>query len=107
MTYILTTTKLDATGQQWVAGLANYHFIFHYHSGRQNVDADTLSQIKWENDESITTLDKDTIRAIIVTGSTGDTAILGTYSGSIKIPDMNPILYTKEPMEEEMVTVCG
>ena len=27
-TYILTTAKLDATGQRWVASLANYNFKF-------------------------------------------------------------------------------
>ena len=26
LTYILTTAKLDATGQRWVASLANYNF---------------------------------------------------------------------------------
>ena len=26
LTYILTTTKLDATGQRWVASLTNYNF---------------------------------------------------------------------------------
>ena len=26
LTYILTTAKLDATGQRWVANLANYNF---------------------------------------------------------------------------------
>ena len=26
LTYILTSAKLDATGQRWVAGLANYNF---------------------------------------------------------------------------------
>ena len=107
LTYTLTTAKLDTMGQQWVAGLANYHFSIHYHSGRQNVDADALSQVKWEEDESTTTLDEDTIRAIIGIGSTGDRTILEAYSGSIQIPYMSQIPYTKELMEEEMVTVCG
>ena len=26
LTYVLTTAKLDATGQRWVASLANYNF---------------------------------------------------------------------------------
>ena len=40
LTYILTTAKLDATGQRWVASLANC---------KLNVEADALSQILWEN----------------------------------------------------------
>ena len=27
LTYILTTARLDATGQRWVASLANYNFL--------------------------------------------------------------------------------
>ena len=49
LTYILTTAKLDATGQRWVASLANYSFKIFYRSGKLNVEADALSQIPWEN----------------------------------------------------------
>ena len=49
MTYILTTAKLDATGQRWVASLANYNFKIFYRSGKPNVEADALSPIPWEN----------------------------------------------------------
>ena len=43
LTYMLTTTKLDATGHRWIAGLANYNFNLHYKSGKSNVEADALS----------------------------------------------------------------
>ena len=49
LTYILTTANLDATGQRWVASLANYNFKFFYRSGKLNVEADALSQIPWQN----------------------------------------------------------
>ena len=42
LTYILTTAKLDATGQRWVASLANYNFKIFYKSGKLNVEADAL-----------------------------------------------------------------
>ena len=42
--YVLTTAKLDATGQRWVASLANYDFTIHYRSGKQNTEADALSR---------------------------------------------------------------
>ena len=44
LTYVLTTAKLDAAGQRWVAALANYNFSIKYRSGKANVDADSLSQ---------------------------------------------------------------
>ena len=43
LTYILTTAKLDATGQRWVANLAYYNFKIFYRSGKLNVEADALS----------------------------------------------------------------
>ena len=47
LTYVLTTAKLDATGQRWVASLANYNFTITYHSGKHNINADTLSRVPW------------------------------------------------------------
>ena len=49
LTYILTTAKLDATGQRWVASLASYSFKIFYKSGKLNVEADALSHIHWES----------------------------------------------------------
>ena len=48
LTYVLTTAKLDTTGQQWIANLANYNFQILYRSGKSNIDADALSRIPWE-----------------------------------------------------------
>ena len=48
LSYVLTTAKLDATGQQWIANLANYNFKIFYRSGKLNVDADSLSRIPWD-----------------------------------------------------------
>ena len=45
LTYILSTAKLDATGQRWIAELANYDFSIQYRSGKHNIDADALSRI--------------------------------------------------------------
>ena len=53
LTYVETTTKLDATGQQWVASPANYDFTINYRSGKQKVEADALSRIKWCHDDAI------------------------------------------------------
>jgi transposase InsO family protein len=49
LTYVNTTAKLDATGQRWMAALANYNFKPVYRSGKQNKDADGLSRIPQRN----------------------------------------------------------
>ena len=44
LTYVLTSAKLDATGQRWIAALVNYNFSLHYKSGKTNIEADALSK---------------------------------------------------------------
>ena len=43
LTYILTSAKLDAVGQCWVAAFADYNFQLHYKTSMSNVEADALS----------------------------------------------------------------
>ena len=47
LTYVLSSAKLDACGQRWVAKLANYNFTVKYKCGLSNVEADGLSRISW------------------------------------------------------------
>ena len=47
LTYVLSSAKLDATSQRWVAALASYNFDIVYRSGKSNIDADKLSRIEW------------------------------------------------------------
>ena len=62
LTYILTTAKLDATGQRWVISLANYDFLIFYKLGKSNVEADALSRIPRTSDILI---DTPSVKAII------------------------------------------
>jgi hypothetical protein len=45
LTYVLTTAKLDATGQRWIAALGMYNFKILYRSGKANADANGLSRL--------------------------------------------------------------
>ena len=45
LTYIFTSTNLDAAGQRWVARLASYNFSLEYQKGKDNTAADFLSQM--------------------------------------------------------------
>ena len=43
LTYIFTSTNLDAAGQRWVARLTSYNFSLEYQKGKDNTVADFLS----------------------------------------------------------------
>ena len=47
LTYIFSSTNLDAVGQCWVAHLASYNFSLEYQKGKDNTVADFLS---WMNE---------------------------------------------------------
>ena len=53
LTYVLTTTKLDATGHGWLVALLNYNFSLIYRLGRKNLDADALRRLPSDNKETL------------------------------------------------------
>ena len=63
------TTKLDAMGHRWIAGLANYNFHIYYQYGKSNVEANALSRIDWEKDDK--NLPADSIQAIVTAALMG------------------------------------
>ena len=63
LTYILTSAKLDATGQRWVAALAIFKFNIYYKPGKNNLDADALSRIPWP--EPVCTASAETSSLIV------------------------------------------
>ena len=52
LTYVTSTAKLDATGQRWLAALANYDISIKYRTGKTNIDADLLSRRHTDTAES-------------------------------------------------------
>ena len=84
LTYVLTSVKLDAMGQRWIASLANYDFKIFYWSGHLNVDADSLSRIPWDMEQTYDTpLDTVLVKSAIIQSRV-----------SIKIPIFSNALIT-------------
>ena len=42
--YVLSSAKLNTTGQRWVNELADFNINIHYNPGRNNTDSDALSR---------------------------------------------------------------
>ena len=81
--YVLSSTKLDAMGHRWIAGLANYNFHIHYKSGKSNVEADALSRIDWEKCNE--TIYVDSIQAIVTAVIAGDLVNMEAVSCSTQM----------------------
>ena len=45
LTYVLSSTRLNATGLRWIGELADFNFTIHYRPGKNNIDADVLSRM--------------------------------------------------------------
>ena len=90
LTYVLTSAKLDACGQRWVAKLANYNFSIKYRCGVSNTEADALSRIKWPEalsdnvDIENGCMDTHVINAIL-TGAITKSSLIESVSCSAKV----------------------
>ena len=91
--YILTTARLDVTGQWWTASLANYDFEIFYKSGKLNVDDDVLSCIPWENTK-VDYMEPLVVRAILQSKLVVD----------VEIPDVYPQV---EVVQKSLVVVSS
>ena len=92
LTYVLTSAKLNACGQRWVAKLANYNFSIKYRCGVSNTEADELRRIKWPEalSEMIDTdngcMDTHVINAILTGAVTKSSLIESVSCSSDVIP---------------------
>ena len=92
LTYVLTSAKLDACGQRWVAKLANYNFSIKYRCGVSNTEADALSRIKWPEaiSEKLDTengcMDTHVINAILTGAVTKSSLIESVFCSTDVIP---------------------
>ena len=76
LTYIMSSAKLDATAQRWVASLATYHFQIFYQSEKQNIEADALSWIEWSNDDAAATLEQGCVLKSLLSLVPNDTLLV-------------------------------
>ena len=91
LTYILTTVKLDAIGQRWVASLGPYNFSLHYNPGHQNTIADSLSRIPWENATFYSEVDYNIVKAVV---HKGEINTVGSIEPELTFDD--PKIYMKQ-----------
>ena len=86
--YILTTTKLDATGHRWVAALAAYNFTLNYRPEKINIDADALPRIPWDREQ---TVDLGTVGLLLQNVITKVGCVMECYTGhTATVPEPVP-----------------
>ena len=95
LTYVLTSAKLDATGQRWASALGQYQFDIQYRSGMKNADADGMSRYPFEkisdfSDCERVNLPDSTVKAIC-------TAVTPAYFELIPSKTVNLVDIIEEP----------
>ena len=74
LSYVLSSAKLDATGQRWIAALQRpYNFKIHYKPGRLNQVADSLS--RKDREDKIETITELEVKAILDSRGAADVSI--------------------------------
>ena len=65
LTYVLSSAKLDATTQRWIAALSSFDFQIKYRPGINNSDADALSRLPaLKNQSEETNIQPKTVKAL-------------------------------------------
>ena len=89
LTYVLTTAKLDATGQRWASALGEFDFDIQYRSGLNNADADGMSRFPHERvhelESEIVEMKNDVVKAIC--SNTDTNSLIETICTHINIID--------------------
>ena len=107
LTYILSSAKLDACGQKWVASLANYNFRLFYKMGKTNIEADALSRIQREGYQE---LESPVVKALLKasqemdwTDFNGNPTEIVCKSSQIVTERMTTEQWKKEQAEDEVI----
>ena len=105
LTYVMSSSKLNATTMRWVGELANYHFNIKYRPGKQSVDCDYLSRIPVEenlkdyNEE----IASDTIGAVVAESKQkGKFAIINALAIPEQIKDSISKISSSEIREAQL-----
>lgn len=65
LVYVLTSAKLDAVGQRWLASLADYNFSIHYRTRTSNIDADAMSRLPGLlGNKQVQEIDQESVKAV-------------------------------------------
>jgi len=102
LTYVLTTAKLDATGQRWVSALGQFSFDLTYRTGTKNADADSLSRYPHERVGGQVMIGDDIVRAIcssMIPAGYGETLPVVSFNIVESIEDAGQIMAQKELRE--------
>lgn len=89
LTYVLTSAKLDAVRQRWIADLADFNLNLFYKPGSLNTDADVLSRLPLDFEEYIQrctrAADQEQVRAMM--GGQGIADLAGINCQFFKIAE--------------------
>ena len=107
LTFVMTTSKLNACGQRWVNALANYNFTIKYRPGKIHRDADCLSRAPLDIDKYVSLCTEQVSVAEIEAIRRGSVAQMQkseVWVGQMTVQEAEPPVDQIEPIDvTEMV----
>ena len=67
LTYVLSSTKLNAIGLRWIGELADFNFTIRYQPGKANTDTDMLSRMPEHMEQYVASINKLVIKKLVRT----------------------------------------
>ena len=95
----MTAPKLDATGQRWVAELADYTFDIKYKPGKHNIEADALSRLPLEVNDFSKEIDCAEVCAVL---GRKHTALIGSVTCNADVIPVECVLESDKLSLEEV-----
>ena len=95
LTYVLTSAKLDATGQRWASALGEYDFDITYRAGINNADADGMSRYPYErlvkDEEDMIQVEDNVVKVIC------SSIVFPPYIETLPAASINIVEVTEDP----------
>jgi hypothetical protein len=107
LTYVLSSTKLNAIGLRWIGDLEDFNFTIRYQPGKANTDADMLSRMPEHMEQYVASCNRETsqdeLRTVIKSVQLQDEGHINWISSLTNDPS---VADESEPLRHVNAWVC-
>jgi hypothetical protein len=102
LTYVQTTARLDACSHRWLAALSAFDISISYRQGKKNIDADALSRLPWQSDDTTVHLEPTAVQQLCLIAKEQEPMVFFCMQNSVP-SDLVDTLQELDPMGQSSV----